>query len=91
MGDAWAIDNKPEIQADFKQSLANDYRWRATPSSDVFSFNAGGGRRSVVKAVALEERFLVHPDDLTRRGEGSECTPCCRDHDLRAIGASLAG
>ncbi len=27
-GDAWAIDNKPEILTDFKQALEHDYRWR---------------------------------------------------------------
>ncbi len=66
MGDAWAIERKPEILTDFRQSLANDYRWRRMPSGDVFNVSMSGGWGSVVRPVALEERFLVHPDDLTR-------------------------
>ena len=65
MWDAWAIDDKPEILTDFRQSLTNDCRWRTMPSSDILNLRAGGGG-SVARPVALEERFLVHPDDLTR-------------------------
>ena len=36
------------------------------PSGDVFNVSMSGGWGSVVRPVALEERFLVHPDDLTR-------------------------
>jgi hypothetical protein len=29
LGDRWSIHDKPQIQSDFRQAMANDYRWRA--------------------------------------------------------------
>ena len=67
MGDAWTIENKPEILTDFRQALPSDYRWRTTPSGGAFSFGRGvAPMSSIGRTWALGERFLVRPDDLTR-------------------------
>ena len=67
MGDAWTIENKPEMLTDFRQALARDYRWRTTPTGGAFSFGLGGTPRTHASSpIALGERFLVQPDDLTR-------------------------
>ncbi len=65
MGDAWSIEGKPEVLADFREALNNDYRWRAMPSGGRFAFAAGSAPSRRAHPEELEERFLVHPDDLT--------------------------
>jgi predicted flap endonuclease-1-like 5' DNA nuclease len=67
MGDQWAIDRKPEILTDFRQSLKHDYRWRAVePTMETFSALAGPPRLQVSRVEKPKERTLVHPDDLSR-------------------------
>ncbi len=62
-GDAWSLNDKPGVLQDFKEALANDYRWRQTVlTSGPFAF-------AVTEQAAEEapqERVLVQPDDLSR-------------------------
>jgi hypothetical protein len=65
-GDAWALEDKSEILADFRGALEGDYRWRSLPSSrGAFAFGVNGAVRSAIPEE-LEERFLMRPDDFTR-------------------------
>ncbi len=65
IGDAWAIEDKPEVLADFRSALEQDYRWRNSSSPGGFAIAAGGPANRAMPEE-LEERFLVQPDDLTR-------------------------
>lgn len=68
MGDAWSIENKPEILTEFKQALGSDFRWRAAPQREAFSFAASSLSADGAQPRELEERFLTSPDDMTRIG-----------------------
>jgi predicted flap endonuclease-1-like 5' DNA nuclease len=66
-GDSWSISDKEGILSDFRSALDSDYRWRAVPAGESFSF----APRQVTAPDnnhirELEERTLVKPDDLTR-------------------------
>jgi predicted flap endonuclease-1-like 5' DNA nuclease len=65
MWDAWSIEDKPKILEDFKQALDHDYRWRAAQPARPVAFSAAS-TVPMAHAEELEERYLVHPDDLTR-------------------------
>jgi predicted flap endonuclease-1-like 5' DNA nuclease len=69
-GDDWLIHDKPEIQADFRQALDNDYRWllpapelltKAIESQPVTAL-----MEAPVAAPQPPERTLVAPDNLKR-------------------------
>ncbi|MGC9521134.1 MAG: peptidoglycan DD-metalloendopeptidase family protein [Anaerolineae bacterium] len=66
IGDAWAIENKPEVLADFVQALQNDYRWRSTTASDPYSYSLAGSASDGPSPQRLDERYIIQPDDLTR-------------------------
>ncbi len=65
MGDAWAIENKTEVLADFAQALQNDYRWRSAPARDGYAYALTAGEPRRPNPQPLEERYIMHPDDLT--------------------------
>lgn len=65
IGDAWSIEDKPEVLADFRSALAQDYRWREASRWGSFAFGAAAASHRATPEE-LEERLLVQPDDLTR-------------------------
>ncbi len=66
MGDAWAIEDKPEILTEYKHVLESDYRWRTAPQREASSFAAASLSNEGARPSELEERFLMFPDDLTQ-------------------------
>ncbi len=66
MGDAWAIEDKPEVLTEYKQVLQTDYRWRVAPQHEPSSFAAAFLSAEGAQPTELEERFLILPDDLAQ-------------------------
>ena len=66
-GDQWAIADKGEVLADFRQALDSDRRWRLDPAGSAYSFAPVSEESPAAGYLAEpDERTLVEPDDLTR-------------------------
>ncbi len=83
-GDAWAIDKRDGVLTDFRQALANDYRWRAATAPGVIAYEAPLSHADDSEQGELEERVLTRPDDLKRmRGVGEKAEAALHAAGLR--------
>ncbi|MDF1512656.1 MAG: peptidoglycan DD-metalloendopeptidase family protein [Anaerolineae bacterium] len=65
IGDQWAIADKGEVLADFRSALHQDRRWRIHAGGAYAFMSSPEASPAEEVPSGIEERRLLHPDDLT--------------------------